>query len=999
MTGIIADFSSIFSNKTGKFKGQPIKIHVNADAVPVIQPPRRIPLQYVAKLKEEIEKMVKEDIIEGPISIEEPGTFLSNLVITDKKNTDRIRVTLDCQAVNKEIYITHEPIPTTEELRHKLKGSDRFTTLDMTNCFYQFEIEENARKLYAFRTPWGIFRYKRMVMGTSPASSEIQKKIRGIISSCSNAIHIKDDILVHGVGKDHDHHLRKVLETLKKHGITLRPDKCQLGKPEVKWFGNIYTKNGMSADPEKCAIIRQWPEPSSTTEVKSFLQTVQFNAKFLGGAPGQKSYPELTDPLRALTKKNARFVWGTREATAFNEIKNRLCSDRVLVPYDTELPIRLHVDSSPIGTQATLTQAHTINGETIWRPVNHTSRPWTPTEAAYGQIERESNGILTGMYMNKMYTLGTHVEVVNDHAPLIPIYNSSAKPRQLRVNNHKNKLLPFQYNLIYEPGKVTPCDYGSRHPPQQKFTEAEIEDWCVQQDTDIFVNRLIEENLPHALTSELLQKETGCDQDLQKLISCLKAHDEKTCKEELKEYIGIFDELTVINELVIRGEQIVIPTSLQADVVGLAHEGHQCIDKTLQLLRQTCWFPKMGKHVKEYVQSCHACNAASTYTTPVPLQPNLLPARPWQKLHADFKGPIGSQYYLHIIIDQFSKYPEVDIVTSTSFKKLRPVLDRVLATHGIPESITSDNGPPYPSDEMKKYAVEKGFLLTPTSPEDPQCNGFAENFVKLMCKLLHTAVTEGKDPKVELYNYLLHYRATPHSTTGMSPAEMLFKRKLQTKLPQIFVRNDTPELAQIREHHDQKKLLQKKYHDERRKAKNKDISVGDNVLIRQNKTTTKPPFDPKPYTVTNVQGNQISMQRPNGSSRIRDKNQVRKMKARPQELIPSWNRDRKSTIADYSTFDIEGDGWKEVHSTEMEQNNVIPPTNDINPQEDLEALYDLTTADAEHINTLLNAAINNLPQDTDISSGHMTRSKGVQLKWSPVMNSKGAVVLNNNTQS
>jgi len=103
------------------------------------------------------------------------------IVITDKKDTGDIRVTLDCQEVNKVIYPTHEPIPTSDELRHTLIGCDRFSTLDMTNCYHQFEIEENAQKLYAFRTPWGIYRYKRMVMGTSPASSEIQKRIRAIV--------------------------------------------------------------------------------------------------------------------------------------------------------------------------------------------------------------------------------------------------------------------------------------------------------------------------------------------------------------------------------------------------------------------------------------------------------------------------------------------------------------------------------------------------------------------------------------------------------------------------------------------------------------------------------------------------------------------------------------------------------------------------------------------------------------------------------------------------
>ena len=163
-------YQDVFSDVTGKFQGAPIKINVMKEAVPIIQPRRRIPLHYVDRLEKEIKKMLDEDIIEGPLDEEEPGTFISNLVITDKKGTDQIRVTLDCQGVNKFIIPTHEPIPTSAELRHKLRGADRFSKLDMTNCYYQFEIEESARKLYAFRTPWGIYRYKRM---TSPASSEV----------------------------------------------------------------------------------------------------------------------------------------------------------------------------------------------------------------------------------------------------------------------------------------------------------------------------------------------------------------------------------------------------------------------------------------------------------------------------------------------------------------------------------------------------------------------------------------------------------------------------------------------------------------------------------------------------------------------------------------------------------------------------------------------------------------------------------------------------------
>ena len=174
MWDIIKDFPSVFTDTTGRFRGEPIKIQVKSNAVPVIQAPRRIPVHYRERATAELEKMISEDIIEGPIDIEEPGTFLSNLVITNKKGTDNVRVTLDCQEVNKSIYSAHEPIPTVEELRHELRGSNRFPSLDFTNCYYQFEIEENARKLYAFRTLWSI--YGKNGHGNKPRKQRNSKK-------------------------------------------------------------------------------------------------------------------------------------------------------------------------------------------------------------------------------------------------------------------------------------------------------------------------------------------------------------------------------------------------------------------------------------------------------------------------------------------------------------------------------------------------------------------------------------------------------------------------------------------------------------------------------------------------------------------------------------------------------------------------------------------------------------------------------------------------------
>ena len=119
---------------------------------------------------------------------------------------------------------------------------------------------------------------------------------------------IKDDIVVHGRGTEHDVRLDRLLQRLKEYNITLRRKKCRFGVTEVRWFGHIYSRQGMSIDPERKAFIRQWAEPKDKKEVKSFLQTVAFCKVFM--RPGQKrTYADVTAPLRRLTDKSTKFRW------------------------------------------------------------------------------------------------------------------------------------------------------------------------------------------------------------------------------------------------------------------------------------------------------------------------------------------------------------------------------------------------------------------------------------------------------------------------------------------------------------------------------------------------------------------------------------------------------------------------------------------------------------------------------------------------------------------
>ena len=213
----------------------------------------------------------------------------------------------------------------------------------------------------------------------------------------------------------------------------------------------------------------------------------------------------------------------------------------------------------------------------------------------------------------------------------------------------------------------------------------------------------------------------------------------------------------------------------------------------------------------------------------------------------------------------------------------------------------------------------------------------------------HTAVAEKKDPKEQLFAFLLQYRATPHTSTEKSPAEMLFGRRIKTKLPQLVLHQDTEEQKRTRAIHDQKKINEMKQFDRKNKARPKNIKVGDKVLLKQQKSTTHPPYDPHPYTVTKVEGNRVTMN--NGEkTRVRDKNKVKLVKQLPAKFGKT-NRCKTVQPAEGEEVAI---NLRKISPNETQQS----PQNTAEAQEGSQSA---TTTDAEermtqHLQQLLQAA-------------------------------------------
>ena len=153
----------------------------------------------------------------------------------------------------------------------------------------------------------------------------------------------------------------------------------------------------------------------------------------------------------------------------------------------------------------------------------------------------------------------------------------------------------------------------------------------------------------------------------------------------VKDYKHVKDELSVSSHgLILRGNRIVVPHSLRLRSVDIAHESHLGIQKTKALLREKVWFPQIDNIVKNTIEKCVTCQAVASPNPPEPLAMTQMPKSQWEVLNIDFYGPLPIGEYLLVVIDRYSRFPEVEIVSSTKAPVIIPRLDKIFAVHGIP---------------------------------------------------------------------------------------------------------------------------------------------------------------------------------------------------------------------------------------------------------------------------------------------------------------------------
>ncbi len=807
----------------------PVKINLKDGVKPVCTPTaRRIPFPLMGAVKEELDRMVTTGIIK-PVTT--PTDWCSPIVTVAKKDREpqarqpgepkkqQVRICVDLKELNKAVRRPHYALPTLEDIAPRLAGSTVFSTLDFLKGFWQIPLAKESQHLTTFITPFGRFYFTRLPFGINLATDEFQRKMMEIFGKEEGVEVIIDDVLVHGKDmEEHDQRLKRVLEIVKRVGLQLNKAKCKFRKSEVSYFGHLVGKDGLKPQPEKVKAISELQPPGNVSELRTILGMFNYLGKFL------PNLSAVLKPITNLLKTETAWCWEAAQEAAFKKAKDLICDAVTLTYYDPKLPTTVSADSSSFGIGGVIMQDH--GGQ--WKPVAFCSRTLTPAEQRYAMVEKECLALVWTCERFSQYLTGLQsFRLLTDHKPLVPIIGSKSIDQvPLRCQRLILRLMRFNPEIQHVPGKeqhISDCLSRKPLPATNDLDDLQLEEdvqahvdavhatWPATPDRKCQISRATEEDRVLIRVKDYISNGWPTHKS--------------SVSAELGAYYEARGQLSMIDGIITHGNRIVIPASLQQDMLEKLHESHQGLTKCLSNATSSIWWPGMTTQLKAKIEACMKCRETRSAQRKEPLIPSTLPERPWQEVATDLFEKDNKNYI--VVVDKYSKWIEIRHLSRTSTTSVVNRLKEVFTSHGIPELVQSDNGPQFSSREYHSFASNYGFGVTTSSPHFHQANGAAESAVKVAKRILSQA-----DPSLALLNY----RNTPHSTTGISPACALMGRRLRTKVPVLktLLMPQQPDHDELRLRDERSKFVYKNNYDRRHGARPlPELTCGQPVLLRR----------------------------------------------------------------------------------------------------------------------------------------------------------------------
>jgi hypothetical protein len=249
--------------------------------------------------EEEIDKMLKSGVI-----IPSKSPWSSPVCLVTKKDGST-RFCIDYRRLNTATKKDAFPLPRIDEALDSLNGASWFCTLDLATGYWQVPMDKQSQPKTAFCSRQGLYEFTVMPFGLCNAPATFERLMEYVLSGLQwrKCLVYIDDIIIFGkTFKEVLANLREIFLRLREHRLTLKAKKCDLFKNSVSYLGHIVSADGVQTDPTKVEAVRDWPEPKSVKEVRSFLGLASYYRRFI------PEFSTIAAPLNALLKKDIEFV-------------------------------------------------------------------------------------------------------------------------------------------------------------------------------------------------------------------------------------------------------------------------------------------------------------------------------------------------------------------------------------------------------------------------------------------------------------------------------------------------------------------------------------------------------------------------------------------------------------------------------------------------------------------------------------------------------------------
>ncbi|GJR08503.1 putative reverse transcriptase domain-containing protein [Tanacetum coccineum] len=193
---------------------------------------------------------------------------------------------IDYWELNKLTVKNRYPLPRIDDLFDQLQGSSVYSKIDMRLGYHQLRVREEDIPKTAFRTRYGHYEFQVMPFGLTNAPAVFMDLMNRVCKPFLDKFVIVfiDDILIYSKNKkEHEEHLKAVLELLKKERLYAKFSKCEFWILKVQFLSHVIDSQGIHVDPAKIKSIKDWESPKTPMEIRQFLGLAGYYQRFIEG--------------------------------------------------------------------------------------------------------------------------------------------------------------------------------------------------------------------------------------------------------------------------------------------------------------------------------------------------------------------------------------------------------------------------------------------------------------------------------------------------------------------------------------------------------------------------------------------------------------------------------------------------------------------------------------------------------------------------------------------